>query len=58
MTLAERIIEFRAHNNLTQTEFANMVGVSMLTVWRAENGENINKITKSKIEQVIGKVEG
>ena len=57
LPLSERIIEFRANNNLTQKEFADRVGVCSLTIWRAENGDKVNKVSRIKIEKVIGKSE-
>ena len=54
MDLSERILNYRVKHNLTQQEFADLVGVKKLTIWRAENNGNISKITKIKIENVIG----
>ena len=55
MDLAERILNYRVKHNLTQQEFAELVGVKKLTIWRVENNGNVSKITKIKIENVIGK---
>lgn len=55
MDLSERILNYRVEHNLTQQELADKVGVTKLTIWRAENNGNISKITKIKIENVIGK---
>ena len=56
MTLAERIVEYRARERLNQTEFANKVGVTTMTISNIENGrQDPSRLTIAKIEQVIGK---
>lgn len=53
MTLGERIIEYRAKNNLTQKEFAEKVGVTNITISRIEAGRECSKINKVKIEKLL-----
>lgn len=57
MDISEKILNFRAENNLTQPELAKIAGVSTLTIWRAENKQNVRKITLAKILNVIEKKE-
>lgn len=54
MSLAERMIYFRAANKLTQNDLAEMVGVSRVTIHAVENGTTPGKVTRAKIELVIG----
>ncbi len=56
MTLAERMIEYRAKNNLSQRELAEKVGVSTQSINSYENGtQDPSKVTVAKIELVVGK---
>ena len=58
MTLQDRMIEYRAKEKLTQSEFAERVGLSVQTICSVENGsQDPSKLTKAKIELVIGKDE-
>lgn len=54
--LPDRILEYRARQNLSQAAFAKRVGVSVQTINSIENGsQEPGKLTKAKIELVIGK---
>lgn len=58
MTLQERMVEYRAKNRLTQTQLAEKCGVSYQTLNSVEQGrQEPNKVTRAKIELVIGKEE-
>lgn len=58
MTLAERMIEYRAKQSISQTELAKRCGVSYPTISAVENGiQEPTKVTQAKIELVIGKEE-
>lgn len=47
-----KIVEYRAKKHLSQTEFARIVGVSPLTIHRAEQGK-CSKTTKTLIELIL-----
>ena len=54
--LADRILVYRAKENLSQAALAKRVGVSVQTINSIENGlQEPGKLTKAKIELVIGK---
>ena len=53
MTLSERIIEYRARNDLSQSEFADKVGVGRDIIGRAENGRKVSRLTEAKINLVL-----
>ncbi len=56
MTLQERMIEYRAKNDITQRELAEKIGVSVQTINSVENGtQTPSKITQAKIELLVGK---
>lgn len=56
MTLAERIVEYRAKERISQGEFAKRAGLSTQTVCSIENGlQEPSKVTLAKIELIIGK---
>lgn len=56
MTLAERMIEYRARERISQTELAARCGLSLQTVNSVENEtQSPSKITTAKIELIIGK---
>ena len=57
MTLAERMLAYRAKNNLSQTDLAKKVGVCYVTICRVENDSVCSKMTKAKIERVINESE-
>ena len=52
MEIGKKIILYRALKGLTQEEFAKMVGVSTLTIHRAERNQ-VGAITRAKIEAII-----
>lgn len=52
--LAERMIEYRAKERISQKELADRVGVSLQTINSIENGlQEPSKLTKAKIYLVI-----
>lgn len=56
MTLAERMIEYRAKERINQEKLAQRCGISTQTVNFIENGQQKpSKVTVAKIELVIGK---
>ena len=58
MKLGERILKFRAENDLSMDDFAKMCKVSRQTVFMLEKYEiSITSLTREKIELVIGKEE-
>ena len=55
MTLAERMIQYRARERINQKELAERCGLSLQTVNSVENETQApSKITMAKIELVIG----
>ena len=55
MTLADRMMWYRAKANLTQQELANLCGLSKMTICQIEKGNQIpSKITQMKIMLIIG----
>jgi len=58
MTLSERILKFRAENNLSMEKLAKMCKVSRQTIFMIEKYDiRIAPLTLQKIELVIGKDE-
>ena len=59
MTLAERMVEYRAKERINLQELAERCGLSEVTVRSIENGSvnNPSRLTVAKIELVIGKEE-
>lgn len=56
--LADRILIYRAKENLSQAALAKRVGVSVQTINSIENGsQEPGKLTRAKIELVIEKEE-
>lgn len=54
MTLAERMIQFRAMNNLSQSEFGKLCGMNQSYISNIENGSRVpGKIGEKKIELVL-----
>lgn len=54
MSLSDLILEFRAKNDLSQEEFANMVQVNVMTINAIENNKRKPlKTTAKKIEMFI-----
>lgn len=55
MTLAERMMWYRAEHGLTQQQFADMCGLSKMTICQIETGvQKPSKITQMKILIVLG----
>ena len=55
MTLAEKMMWYRAKNGLTQQELADLCGLSKMTICQIEKGNQIpSKITQMKIMLAIG----
>ena len=38
MSFGQKLLEFRARNNLTQKDVADILGVKKNVIWRYENG--------------------
>lgn len=53
--LGLRIMEYRAMHDLTQTEFAEKVGLTKLTIGNIERGGKASKITELKIIMFLNK---
>jgi DNA-binding XRE family transcriptional regulator len=53
MTLAKKIIAYRTQEEISQVTFAARAGVDRTTIWKAESGRNVSKLTESKIERVL-----
>ena len=52
--LVERMIAYRAENDLSQKELARLCNLSLVTIRYVENGtKNVTKLTKAKIERII-----
>ncbi len=55
MTLAERMMWYRAKNGLSQQELADLCGLSKMTICQIEKGNQTpSKITQMKILLTIG----
>lgn len=58
MTLAERMLDYRAKENISQKELARRVGVTLQTVNSIETQQQTpSRLTVAKIELIIGKDE-
>lgn len=59
MTLKEKMIRYRAANNLTQKQFADICGLSLITVNLIEAGKKkeISKMTEYKLKLFFEKGE-
>ena len=56
--LPERMLDFRAKNNMSQRELAEKVKVTIQTINSVERGlQEPSRLTRKKIELVIGKEE-
>lgn len=56
MTLAERMVEYRAKERISQTELGNRCGLSKQTINSIESEtQEPSRVTIAKIELVIGK---
>lgn len=53
--LRDRILKFRAKNNLSQADFANLCKISYMTESSIENGRivRLNALTVAKIENIL-----
>lgn len=59
MTLGERMLNYRARNNLTQTELAEKLKISLTAVYRCESGKfKMHKVNELRISQKMSKLEG
>lgn len=57
--LPERMLDFRAKNNMSQRELAEKVKVTIQTINSVERGlQEPSRLTRKKIELVIGEEEG
>lgn len=55
MTLADRMMWYRAKNGLTQQDLADLCGLSKMTICQIEKGNQMpSKITQMRIMLVIG----
>jgi len=58
MTLSERMLKYRAKENISQTTLAERVGVTLQTINSIETGSQTpSRLTVAKIENVIGREE-
>lgn len=58
MELKDRMLEYRAKNNISQKELASRVGVTLQTINAVEAGtQTPSALTKTKIELIVGKGE-
>lgn len=58
MKLKDRIVQYRAEHNLSMKEFAEITGVTYMTISNIERGiQSPSRLTKGKIELVIGSEE-
>ena len=56
MTLADRMVQYRAKERLNQRQLAKRCGVSLQTINGIETGaQDPSRVTVAKIELVIGK---
>lgn len=53
MTLSDRMIEYRARENISQAKLAIRVGVGRGVINKAENGKHVSRLTEAKIEIVL-----
>lgn len=57
--LPERMLDFRAKNNMSQRELAEKVKVTIQTINSIERGlQEPSRLTRKKIELVIGEEKG
>ena len=58
MNLPERMLDYRAKNNMSQRELAEKVKVTIQTINSVERGlQEPSRLTRKKIELVIGEGE-
>lgn len=54
VNLIDLIVDYRARNNLTIKQFAELCGISWLTLWNIENGKHEpRRVTERKILNII-----
>ena len=54
MTLQEAMLDYRARERISQTEFANRCGLSLQTICNVENGvQSPSKVSEKKIRLVL-----
>lgn len=54
-TLADKVIEYRCKNNLSQRQFAKQAGVSRVTLRKVEIGKtNLQKAVAARIMRSMG----
>lgn len=53
MTIAEKILIFRARNNLSQRQFAELCGTDQPYISAIENGRRPGKIMEAKINFIL-----
>lgn len=58
MTLAERLLNYRAKNGLTQAQLDRLLGVSSQTVYRLEAGHKPRKVREIMIVRKLNELEG
>lgn len=58
MTLAERLLNYRAKNGLTQAQLDMLLGVSSQTVYRLESGHKPRKVREIMIVRKLNELEG
>jgi DNA-binding XRE family transcriptional regulator len=58
MTLAERLLNCRAKNGLTQAQLDRLLGVSSQTVYRLESGHKPRKVREIMIVRKLNELEG
>ena len=51
--LSEKMVEYRAKHNMTQKKFAELCGITVQTVIKAEQGKSLTRLTAKKIELII-----
>lgn len=51
--LSEKMVEYRAKHNLTQKKLAELCGITVQTVIKAEQGKPLTRLTAKKIELKI-----
>lgn len=58
MTLAEQILQYRARHSLSQSKFAELCGVNVMTINAVERGvQKPSALTEAKIRIVLDKEE-
>lgn len=53
MNLSQKMIRYRAKNDLTQEALARIVGVSCSTIISAEKGKRMSRLVEEKIKLVV-----